>query len=96
MLCVDLSRSMSRRCGFIDVQSNEDADIQLKRSMQEKDTASKEPAQEHPGFPLPDSDDLKEYLKCHESYNDFVAIVRSGRNDYERRLSSEKVLQILH
>lgn len=38
---------------------------------------------------------MKEYLKTHESYDDFLAIVSTGKDDYHRRQNAEKVLEIL-
>jgi hypothetical protein len=34
-------------------------------------------------------------LKTHESYDDFLAIIRTGTTDYQQRLNAEKVLKIL-
>ncbi|KAF2824079.1 hypothetical protein CC86DRAFT_421855 [Ophiobolus disseminans] len=50
---------------------------------------------ENPAYHLPDSDELKEYPRTHESFDDCLAIIRTGRDDYEKRLNAEKVLQIL-
>jgi hypothetical protein len=95
MLCIDLSKSMSDRCGFIDIQSNEDSDMRLSGNVYTNDAISSQTNVEDPAFPLPDSDELKEYLKTHESYDDFLAIIRTGTNDYQQRLNAEKVLKIL-
>lgn len=58
------------------------------------DTAPPLPV-ENPAFDLPDSDELKEYLKSHESYDDFLTIVNTCKDDYHRRQNAEKVLQIV-
>ena len=95
VVCIDLSQSMAERCGFIDVEGNEDADTLINRR---RDTGSKDAKTtmtENPAYHLPDSDELKEYLRTHESFDDCLAIVRTGRDDFERRLNAEKVLQIL-
>jgi hypothetical protein len=80
---------------FLDVQNNEDDDAEINRNSHADDDVSGIPLLENDAFPLPDSDDLKEYLKAHESFDDILAIVGSGRADYRRRLNAEKVLQIL-
>jgi hypothetical protein len=95
MLYVDLSISMSQICDFIDIQSNEDVDMQMSGSTEAHDTVSNKPTAEDPAFPRPDSDELKEHLKSHESYDDFLAIIRTGKDDYQRRRNAEKVLEIL-
>tara|TARA_R110002003_G_scaffold48_14_gene4033 strand:+ start:19078 stop:22614 length:3537 start_codon:yes stop_codon:yes gene_type:complete len=95
MFCIDLSRSMDDRCGFVDVQSNENDDAQLRLNHRIAADTSIEPAVEDAAFPLPSVDELKEFLKAHESFDDMVAIVRSGKDDYRRRGNAEKVLQIL-
>jgi hypothetical protein len=96
MLCVDLSSSMSERCDFIDIQNNEDADIQVSGSANARNVASSHRVgAEDPAFPRPDSDELKEYLKALESYDDFLAIIRTGESDFQRRRNAEKVLEIL-
>jgi 3-methyladenine DNA glycosylase AlkC len=95
MLCVDLSSSMQNRCDFEDVQANEDTIAQLSRGTETDVQTATRLAVENPAFHLPNSDDLKEYLKAHESYDDILAIVRTGKDDYQRRLNAEKVLQII-
>ncbi|KAH5067630.1 peptidylprolyl isomerase [Parastagonospora nodorum] len=92
VICVDLSRSMLERCGFVDVQDSEDADAQVNRS---RSASSKPTMRENPTHHLPDVDELKEYLKTHESFDDFLTIIRAGHIDYQRRLNAEKVLQII-
>jgi hypothetical protein len=95
MLCVDLSTSMSQRCDFIDIQSNENSDTQIKSNTEAHDVISSKPTVEGPAYPRPDSDELKEHLKAHKSYNDFLAIIRTGKDDYQRRRNAEKVLEVL-
>ena len=95
MLCVDLSCSMSDRCGFTDVQINEDADAQINRNARTGGDGSTTRTTENPAYHLPDTDELKEYLKAHESYDDFIAIISTAHNDYHRRQNAEKVLQII-
>ncbi|KAH7087509.1 hypothetical protein FB567DRAFT_346883 [Paraphoma chrysanthemicola] len=95
MLCVDLSSSMGDRCGFVDVQDNEDDDAQLQLNRGATVSDSTESNSEDPAFPLPDVDELKEFLKAHESFDDMVAIIRSGKEDYQRRRNAEKVLEIV-
>lgn len=92
VICVDLSRSMLSRCGFVDVQDNEDADVRINSSRAAEPSAT---MTENPAFHLPDADELKEYLRNHESFEDFLAIVRAGTSDYQRRRNAEKVLQII-
>jgi hypothetical protein len=66
MLCIDLSTRMSRRCDFIDIQSNEDVDTQMSGNTEAHDTVSKKkPTAEDPAFPRSDRDELKEYLKLY-------------------------------
>ncbi len=98
MLCVDLSRSMRNRCDFLDLQSNEDAHVRLPPTTNNRNTtvaASGNVAAENPAFDLPGPDDLKEYLRTHESYEDFLAIIQSGKDDFQRRRNAKLVLQIL-
>jgi len=95
MICVDLSSSMSERCGFIDVQISEDAEAEIDRSALTAGAASQTPSTENSAFELPDVDALKEYMESHESYNDFLAIIGTGKDDYHRRQNAEKVLEIL-
>ncbi|KAI4936692.1 hypothetical protein J4E86_011309 [Alternaria arbusti] len=95
MICVDLSRSMAHRCGFVDIEHSEDAEEELQQQVRSTtDTAPPLPV-ENPAFDLPEPDELKEYLRSHESYDDFLAIVNTGKDDYHRRQNAEKVLQIL-
>ena len=95
MICVDLSSSMSERCGFDDVQTSEDAEADIQRSVLATAAASRALPAENSAFELPDADTLKEYMKSHESYNDFLAIVGTGKDDYHRRRNAEKVLEVL-
>ncbi|KAF1833256.1 hypothetical protein BDW02DRAFT_599244 [Decorospora gaudefroyi] len=95
MICVDLSSSMRERCGFEDVQSSEDADAEAHRHLRPDAGTSNAPPGENPAFQLLGPDELKEYLKAHESFDDFLAIVGTGRNDDHRCQNAEKVLQIL-
>ncbi|KAF2023014.1 hypothetical protein EK21DRAFT_95249 [Setomelanomma holmii] len=96
VICIDLSRSMTERCGFVDVEENEDAQEQIlcrSTTLETQDAGSA--VKENPAYPLPDSDELKEYLRAHESFEDCLAIIRTGRDDYQRRLNAEKVLDIM-
>lgn len=94
IICIDLSQSMNERCGFEDVENNEDADAQIRqRSVANVETPSTTMA-EDPVYHLPDADELKEYIRSHESYDDCLAIVHTGRDDFQRRLNAEKVLKI--
>jgi hypothetical protein len=86
---------MSQRCDFIDIQSNENSDTQIKSNTEAHDVISSKPTVEGPAYPRPDSDELKEHLKAHKSYNDFLAIIRTGKDDYQRRRNAEKVLEVL-
>ncbi|KAI4677039.1 hypothetical protein J4E81_010999 [Alternaria sp. BMP 2799] len=95
MICVDLSASMKDRCGFDDVQTSEDAHIVIRRATPITVAASQMPPVENDAFELPDVDALKEYMKSHESYTDFLAIIATGKDDYHRRQNAEKVLEIL-
>jgi hypothetical protein len=63
VVCVDLSQSMTDRCGFIDVQDNENADAQINRSQGATSQTSSITMTENPAFHLPDVDELKEYLE---------------------------------
>lgn len=95
VICIDLSQSMTQRCGFVDVESNEDADAQINRRPSANPQNPSIVMAENPAYHLPDSDELKEYLRSHESFDDCLAIVRTGRDDFQRRLNAEKVLKIL-
>lgn len=86
---------MQDRCGFEDVQVNEDINSQFNQASVTSTQAVEKIAAENAAYHLPSSDDLKEYLKAHESFDDLIAIIRSGKNDYQRRLNAEKVLQII-
>jgi hypothetical protein len=39
---------------------------------------------------------VTKYPKTHESYDDFLAIISTGRDDFHRRQNAEKVLLVLH
>jgi len=95
VICIDLSQSMKERCGFVDVESNEDADARINRRPSANLQKSSVVMTENPAYHLPDSDELREYLRSHESFDDFLAIVRTGKDDFQRRLNAEKVLKIL-
>jgi hypothetical protein len=95
MICVDLSSSMSERCGFNDVQFSEDSEAEVQRSVLSAADASETPPGENSAFELPGIDALKDYMKSHESYDDFLAIISTGKDDYHRRRNAEKVLEIL-
>ncbi|KAH6866487.1 hypothetical protein BKA58DRAFT_403368 [Alternaria rosae] len=95
MICVDLSRSMAHHCGFVDIEHSEDAEEELQQQVRSTTDTAPPLSIENPAFDLPDSDELKEYLKLHESYDDFLAIVNTGKDDYHRRQNAEKMLQIL-
>ncbi|KAL6704640.1 hypothetical protein ACN47E_008037 [Coniothyrium glycines] len=96
VLCVDLSRSMEKRCGFTDVELNEDGDAEIRQKAQE-DCAktSNSRTMEDLAYPLPDLDDLKEYLRTHESYEDFLAIVGTGDKRKSRVRNANVVMNIL-
>lgn len=53
VICVDLSRSMLERCGFVDVQDSEDADAHVNRT---QSAASQPTMRENPAYHLPDID----------------------------------------
>jgi hypothetical protein len=95
MICVDLSSSMKGRCSFNDVQSSEDAEAETQQQAQATADASQMPPTENDAFELPGPDELKEYIRYHESYDDFLAIVGTGKDDYNRRQNAEKVFEIL-
>ncbi|KAE8873449.1 hypothetical protein PTNB73_00081 [Pyrenophora teres f. teres] len=96
MICVDLSQSMNTRCDFEDVKENEDAYADLQSHPGTVgDTPEDSDDLEDPAFHLPDPDELKEYLRGHESYDDFLAIVGTGRTHFHCQQNAEKVLQIL-
>jgi hypothetical protein len=95
VVCVDLSQSMTERCGFIDVQHNEDANAKLKQISNMATQAWVSTMAANPAFHLPDSDELKEFLKRYESFDDCPAIIHTGRDGYQRRLNAEKVFRII-
>ncbi|KAI8940670.1 hypothetical protein NX059_001941 [Plenodomus lindquistii] len=95
MFCVDLSSSMGDRCDFTDLQTNEDDDKRLRLNIQSQANKREFSSTENAAYHLPTPDELKEYLKAHESYSDFLAIVNTGRDDFHRRQNAEKVIQIL-
>lgn len=95
IFCVDLSCSMSKRCDFADLQANEDDDEQARLHVRSQTEERNAVFIENAEFQLPTPDELKEYLKAHESYDDFLAIVNTGRDDFHRRLNAEKVMLIL-
>lgn len=95
VICIDLSQSMNERCSFVDVENNEDADAHIHRRRNAASEARSTAMAENPAYHLPDSDELKEYLRAHESFDDCLAIVRTGEDDYQRRLNAGKVLQVL-
>ena len=95
MICVDLSSSMNDRCGFIDIQQSENADEETQRQIQSAEHAAQTLLPENPAFLLASPDELKEYLRSHESYDDFLAIIGTGTDDYHCRQNAEKVLDIL-
>ncbi|KAF2789615.1 hypothetical protein K505DRAFT_341133 [Melanomma pulvis-pyrius CBS 109.77] len=94
MLVVDCSASMSERCGFSDVEANEDAydpdDSDSRSASQDSDSIVEDEAYEQPTLT-----ELKEFLATHESFPDMLAIVRSGNDDFHRTEIAGKVLQLL-
>jgi hypothetical protein len=92
VICIDLSQSMTKRCGFIDVKNNEDIDTQIAQRSTTTPHLPSTTMIETPAFHLPDSNEI---LKAYESSDDGLAIVHTSREDFERRLNAEKVLQII-
>lgn len=86
---------MTECCGFIDVQNNEDTDAQINRVQDITSENTITTMTENPAFHLPDVDELKKFLRTHESFDDFLAIIRAGKDDYQRRRNAEKVLKII-
>ncbi|KAI5374009.1 hypothetical protein J4E82_007283 [Alternaria postmessia] len=95
MICVDLSSSMDERCGFDDIQNSEDAEEEMQEQVRSTVAPPQAPVEENSAFDLPGPDELKEYIRSHESYDDFIAIVGTGKDDYHRRQNAEKVFEIL-
>ncbi|ORX96291.1 hypothetical protein BCR34DRAFT_619726 [Clohesyomyces aquaticus] len=99
MLAVDCSASMNGRCGFIDVEENEDAfdDLGLDEDSDDAtdDTTSEAELHEDPAVERPALDELKTFLLEHESFCDMMAIIRSGEDDEERQENAAKVLKLL-
>ncbi|KAF2463700.1 uncharacterized protein BDR25DRAFT_245013 [Lindgomyces ingoldianus] len=98
MLAVDCSASMNDRCGFVDVEENEDAfdpeydsddDIYSSVSLTHSERS------EDPAFERPALDELKTYLSEHESFGDMLAIIRSAPDDFLCHKNAEKVLELL-
>ncbi|KAF7673903.1 hypothetical protein GT037_007669 [Alternaria burnsii] len=95
MICVDLSSSMDERCGFDDIQNSEDAEEEMQEQVRSTVAPPQAPVEENSAFDLPGPDELKEYIRSHESYDDFIAIVGTGKDDYHRRQNAKKVFEIL-
>ncbi|KAF9695209.1 hypothetical protein EKO04_006853 [Ascochyta lentis] len=95
VVCVDLSTSMNSRCGFNDVEESEDADASVSRAVRRVSAAIASPPVEYPGGERLALDELKEYLLGHSSFEDMLAIVRTGTSELHRHQNASKVLQIL-
>ncbi|KAJ8116748.1 hypothetical protein OPT61_g1881 [Boeremia exigua] len=95
VVCVDLSTSMNLRCGFTDVEENEDADASINRASHAAAPATVPPQVEHPGGERLALDELKEYLLSHSSFEDMLAIVRAGSGEQYHQRNARKVLKIL-
>lgn len=80
-ICVDLSSSTDERCEFNDVQNSEDAEADIQPQERSIAGARETPPIGNSVFILPDPDELQEYIRSHESYDDFLAIVGTGNDD---------------
>ncbi|KAJ4303176.1 hypothetical protein N0V90_002069 [Kalmusia sp. IMI 367209] len=95
MLCVDASSSMDSRCGFIDVEENEDATVPAMTDVFEHSDFNSESYTEDLQFDRPALDELREYLSQHESFDDMLAITQSGYNEFQRSENAAEVLEVL-
>ncbi|KAF2114818.1 hypothetical protein BDV96DRAFT_575954 [Lophiotrema nucula] len=95
MLCVDCSSSMDERCGFIDVETNEDAVDSVSGAEASSSSAPVSRHQEDARFERLALDELKTFLAQHESFDDMIGIVLTGTDAFRRQKNAEKVLQIL-
>lgn len=96
MLVLDCSASMDRRCGFIDVEENEDAyDFDSTSASSLADEHDSEEGEENFRYERPILDDMKAFLSTHESFVDMLAIVRCGTTESHREINAEKVMTIL-
>ncbi|KAF1933763.1 uncharacterized protein M421DRAFT_1134 [Didymella exigua CBS 183.55] len=73
----------------------EDADASVNRTKQLAASKHASTTTEHHGGERLALDELKEYLLGHASFDDMLAIVRSGTGDNDRKQNAGKVLDIL-
>ena len=93
ILCMDCSSSMDDRCGFIDVEENEDAADPVLENINSSYRWSE--SMEDRRFDRPALNEMKAYLVEHESFGDMLAIVRSGTYNVNRQDHAEWILKIL-
>lgn len=96
IFCVDLSASMKERCGFADVEENEDLSNMARRS---RAYPSADDIMRNAGEDMGNErltlDELQEFLLAHESFDDFLAIIIACRTSTQKYANARKVLKIL-
>ncbi|KAF2996796.1 hypothetical protein E8E13_000636 [Curvularia kusanoi] len=96
VVCVDLSRSMDERCGFMDIQENEDAAASINPRHHQVAQDAMIPAVEHPGGERLALEELQEYLLNHDSFEDILAMVLVDIGDDDRLTNARKVLDLIN
>ncbi|KAJ4348997.1 hypothetical protein N0V95_004994 [Ascochyta clinopodiicola] len=86
---------MDERCGFIDVEESENADASVNRATRRHSEATAGSVTEHTGGERLALDELKEHILGHDSFEDMLAIVRTGISEDDRYQNASKVLHIL-
>lgn len=95
MICVDASASMDDRCGFVDVEENENAETLPNDENNAASGSDSQSDTENLLFDRPALDELKEYLAEHESFEDMLAITQSGIGESHQAMNAVQALEIL-
>ncbi|KAH6842417.1 hypothetical protein B0I37DRAFT_417599 [Chaetomium sp. MPI-CAGE-AT-0009] len=91
MICVDCSSSMSQSAGFVDTKPSHGDDDDQYRSEEDELLGDIRQNEIYVGGP----DDMKEALQAHESFDDMVHTVRTGRQGLQRSLSSQLIKRVI-
>lgn len=91
VVCVDLSQSMNERCGFIDIEENEDATASIS-SRQPVVTTSTSPPVEHPGGELLALEELKGY----RSRFRWVYVMQTFLHSFSETTSRSRIYWLLY
>jgi hypothetical protein len=86
---------MDDRCGFVDVEDNENAETLPNDENNAAPGSDPQSDTENLLFDRPALDELKEYLAEHESFEDMLAITQSGIGESHQAMNAVQALEIL-